>query len=128
VCIEEAGLYSSPAALWWLFAVLRSAHGVPTQMIVTGNPGGPVQHNKGVLRAAPVPAAASRAQAYPTKRGRGPGGDHSVAAEDNRIPMETDLNYVNNLYKSGSAQFAKAWLDGDWTAIAGRINKKADRG
>jgi len=42
-CVEEAGNYPLPAPIDRLHAVLRSAHGVPTQLILTGNPGGPGQ-------------------------------------------------------------------------------------
>ncbi len=120
VWIEEAGLYASPAVLWRLFAVLRSAHGVPTQMILTGNPGGPGQHwirGRYELHPFPLKPRLLRRE-LPNKK------THLVAVipsrlKDNRILMEADPNYVNNLYLAGSAQLVKAWLDGDWTAIEG---------
>ena len=40
VWIEESGQFDSPAAIDRMFGVLRSAHGVPIQMILTANPGG----------------------------------------------------------------------------------------
>ena len=42
-CVEEAGNYADPAPIDRLFGVLRSAKGVPTQLLLTGNPGGPGQ-------------------------------------------------------------------------------------
>jgi hypothetical protein len=44
IWVEEAGLYESPDPIDRLFGVLRSAHDVPTQIILTGNPGGAGQH------------------------------------------------------------------------------------
>src|SRR5262249_43795352 len=44
IWIEEVGQYPVPDPIGRMFGTLRSAHGVPTQMILTGNPGGPGQH------------------------------------------------------------------------------------
>jgi hypothetical protein len=41
--IEEAGQYPSPDPIFRLFGALRSSAGVPTQLVLTGNPGGPGQ-------------------------------------------------------------------------------------
>jgi hypothetical protein len=38
--IEEAGQYASPTVIDKLFGALRSAQGIPVQMILTANPGG----------------------------------------------------------------------------------------
>ena len=38
--VEEVGQYPEPGPIDRLFGVLRSAHGVPVQLILTGNPGG----------------------------------------------------------------------------------------
>jgi len=120
VWIEEAGLYATPDAIWRLFGVLRSVHGVPVQMILTGNPGGPGQHwirSRYELHPFPV-----RPRALARKLPNG--SSHAVAVipsrlRDNAILMERDPTYVNRLYLVGSAQLVKAWLDGDWTAIEG---------
>src|SRR5580700_208088 len=42
--IEEAGQYASPDPIDRLFGVLRSSSGVPVQLVLTANPGGPGQH------------------------------------------------------------------------------------
>src|SRR6185312_10253649 len=42
--VEEAGQYPDPGPIDRLFGVLRSAHGVPVQLILTANPGGAGQH------------------------------------------------------------------------------------
>ena len=42
--VEEAGNYADPAPIRRLHACLRSTKGVPVQILLTGNPGGPGQH------------------------------------------------------------------------------------
>lgn len=120
VWIEEAGLYAAPDVLWKLFGVLRSAHGVPVQMILTGNPGGPGQHwirARYELHPFPVKPRVIRRPL--------PGGKtHLVAVipsriTNNKILLERDPGYVDRLHLVGSAQLVKAWLLGDWTAIEG---------
>lgn len=120
VWVEEAGQYPSPAPIDKLFGALRSAHGVPVQMIVTANPGGAGQH---WLRA--------RYELHPFPRAprmlirKLPNGTlHRVAVipsriGDNRILMLRDPGYVGRLHLVGSAELVRAWLEGDWTAIEG---------
>jgi hypothetical protein len=120
VWIEEAGLYASPDAIWRLFGVLRSAHGVPVQMILTGNPGGPGQHwIRGRYELHPFPLAPRL-----LRRALPGGKTHLVAVipsriTNNRILLNRDPGYVDRLHLVGSAQLVKAWLLGDWTAIEG---------
>lgn len=118
--IEEAGQYPNPAPIDRLFGVLRSAAGVPVQMILTGNPGGPGQH---WLR--------DRYQLHPfphrpriMTRTLANGAMHRVALipsriTDNRILLAMDPEYINRLHLVGSAQLVKAWVDGDWSAVEG---------
>jgi hypothetical protein len=120
VWIEEAGLYASPDAIWRLFGTLRSAHGVPVQMILTGNPGGPGQHwIRGRYELHPFPLR-PRVLRRPL-----PGGKTHVVAvipsriTNNKILLSRDPGYVDRLHLVGSAQLVKAWLLGDWTAIEG---------
>jgi hypothetical protein len=42
--VEEAGQYASSDPIDRLFGTLRSSAGVPVQLILTANPGGPGQH------------------------------------------------------------------------------------
>ena len=119
ICIEEAGNYALPDAIQRLHAVLRSARGVPTQMILTGNPGGPGQqwireryvdpHPTGfkVIKDE-LPNGQSRSRVFiPAK------------VHDNHILLKNDPNYIASLYLTGSEALVKAWLDGDWNAIEG---------
>ena len=118
--IEEAGQYPMPAPIDRLNGVLRSAHGVPTQMILTANPGGAGQHwIRDRYKLHPFPS-------FPTRVDRmlDNGAIHKVAVipsriNDNKILMERDPNYVNRLYMVGSAELVRGWLMGDWSAIPG---------
>jgi len=118
--VEEVGQYATPAAIDKLFGVLRSSHGVPVQLTLTGNPGGSGQH---WLR--------DRYQLHPFPRRpkvltrKLPDGSlHKVAVipsrlENNKILLDSDPGYKSRLYLVGTAQLVKAWLEGDWTAIEG---------
>ena len=119
VWIEEAGQYGTSDAIDRLFGVLRSAAGVPVQMILTANPGGPGQHwLRDRFRLYPLPVAPQdidinvnsttiRAAVIPSR------------VQDNRILLESDPEYIKRLHLVGSAALVKAWLDGDWSAIEG---------
>src|SRR5579859_3530578 len=118
--VEEAGQYASPAPIDKLFGVLRSAHGVPIQLTLTGNPGGAGQH---WLR--------ERYQLHPfplrpkvLSRKLPDGSIHRFAVipsriTDNKILLSSDPGYRSRLYLVGSPQLVKAWLEGDWTAVEG---------
>lgn len=118
--VEEAGQYASSAAIDLLFGVLRSAHGVPVQLILTANPGGAGQHwIRDRYQLHPFPR-----QPKVLRRKLPDGSEHRVAVipsriTDNRILLNSDPGYVSRLYLVGSAQLVKAWLEGDWTAIEG---------
>ena len=115
--VEEAGQYPSPAAIDRLFGVLRSAHGVPVQLILTGNPGGAGQHwIRERYQLHPFPREPKILQ-----RTLANGAVHRVAVIPSRIENNRFLgdDYINRLHLVGSAQLVKAWLDGDWSAIEG---------
>jgi hypothetical protein len=117
--VEEAGQFPDPAPIDRLNGVLRSAHRVPTQLILTANPGGAGQ---AWLR--------SRYELHPFPkrpkvllRALPNGGIHRVAVipsrhMDNMI-LARDPDYVNRLYQVGSSSLVRAWLEGDWSAIVG---------
>jgi hypothetical protein len=39
--------------------------------------------------------------------------------QDNKLLMNNDPEYINNLYLVGSEALVKAWLNGDWNAVEG---------
>ncbi|MCK4818015.1 terminase family protein [bacterium] len=119
ICVEEAGIYSESKPIDRLNGVLRSAGGVPTQLILTGNPGGAGQHWIKERYIDPVP------QGIKVLNRKLPNGSiHKYVfipskVHNNRILMQNDPDYINRLYLVGSEQLVKAWLEGDWSAIEG---------
>lgn len=120
VWVEEAGQFPDPKPIDRLNGVLRSAEGIPTQLIVTANPGGAGQvwmRDRYQLHPFPKrPRIISRVL--------GNGSVHRIAVipsrlSDNRILTDSDPNYVNRLHMVGSADLVRGWLEGDWSAIAG---------
>jgi len=118
-CVEEAGNYPDPKPIDRLNGVLRSVGGVPTQLILTGNPGGAGQQwikaryidphpqgNKVLTRDLPN-GAKHHFVFIPSK------------VQNNQLLMRSDPGYVNRLYLVGSSKLVEAWLEGDWNAIEG---------
>jgi terminase large subunit-like protein len=118
--IEEAGQYPTPDAIDRMFGVLRSAHGVPTQLILTANPGGAGQHwLRSRYGLVPFPR-------YPKVllRKLPNGKQHQVAVipariGDNAILMRHDPHYIDRLQLVGSPALVRAWIDGDWSSVEG---------
>lgn len=118
--VEEAGQHASPAAIDRLFGALRSAHGVPTQLILTANPGGAGQHwlaeRYGLI---PFPRGPKIVE-----RKLPDGSTHRMGVipsriTDNAILLKSDPGYVSRLQLVGSRELVRAWLEGDWSAIEG---------
>lgn len=118
--VEEIGQYPSSAPIDRLFGILRSAAGVPIQLIGTGNPGGAGQ---GWIR--------ERYQLHPfprkpkiLSRPLSNGESHRFAVipsrlQDNQILLAGDPGYRNRLHLVGGEAIVRAWLEGDWSAIEG---------
>jgi hypothetical protein len=117
--VEEAGNYDDPAPIDMLFGALRSKSGVPVQLVLTANPGGPGQQwiKHRFIDPAPLgmriltrtlPNGATHQYVYIPSRVR-----------DNRILLASDPSYVDRLYLVGSPALVRAWLEGDWSVVAG---------
>ncbi len=117
---DEVGNYKSFDDVKILRACLRSAAGVPTQMILSCNPGG-VMHN--VLKAeyvdpappqTPIPFAWDK-NGVPVK--------YKIfipsTLSDNPHLLENDPYYIENLKQVGSPELVKMWVDGSWDVISG---------
>ena len=118
-CVEEAGNYPDANPIDRLNGVLRSVRGVPTQLILTGNPGGAGQYWIKDRYIDPAP----RGMKILT-RDLPNGKQHKYVfipsrLENNRLLMENDPDYVSRLYLVGSDELVRAWLEGDWTAVEG---------
>lgn len=114
---DEAGNWPTPKPIDMLRACLRSVHGVPCQLILTGNPGG--KGHEWIKERYIDPAK-------PGVPFQGPDGTMRVfipsRLQDNLVLMEKDPGYVDRLRASGPSWLVRAWLEGDWTAAeAGNI-------
>lgn len=113
VYVEEAGNFPSPAPILKLFATLRSGAGVPCRIRLTGNPGGPGHQWVRARYIDPAPLgwkvitddASGLERVYIPSRV----GDNRHLGED----------YVARLRASGAPELVRAWLEGDWSVIAG---------
>jgi hypothetical protein len=117
--VEEAGNYPMPAPIDRLFGCLRSSHGVPVQLILSANPGGPGHQWIKQRFIDPAPLGMKRlVRQLPNGKEH-----HSVYIPsrigDNRILLAKDPDYVSRLYLVGSVELVRAWLEGDWNVIAG---------
>lgn len=118
-CVEEAGNYADPAPIDRLNGILRSVRGVPTQLMLTGNPGGPGQHWIRQRYIDPAPGGMKI-----LRRKLPNGREHKYVfipskIQNNRLLLENDPDYINRLHLVGSAELVRAWLEGDWDAIEG---------
>ena len=117
--VEEAGNYESPSPIDRLHGCLRSIHGVPVQLTLTANPGGaghqwlkrryvdPAPSGMKVLTRA-LPDGSSHRYVYIPSR-----------VQNNRALLARDPGYISRLYLVGSDTLVKAWLNGDWSVVAG---------
>lgn len=118
-CVEEAGQYPDSRPIDRLNGVLRSSHGVPTQLLLTGNPGGAGQSWIKGRYIDPAPLGMKiLSRALPN------GKEHKYVfipsrVENNRVLLANDPDYINRLYLVGSKELVDAWLKGDWNAIEG---------
>lgn len=117
--VEEAGNYPSSEPIDMLFGALRSPKGVPVQLILSANPGGPGHHWLKQRYIDPSPLGYKRiVRTLPN------GAEHLAVfipsrLENNRILLKQDPGYVNRLHLVGSPELVKAWLTGDWSVIEG---------
>jgi hypothetical protein len=112
--IEEAGNYPDPLPIDRLFGALRSKRGVPTQMVLTFNPGGRGHSWLKERFIAPAPFGFE-----PLEWALSNGDVFSYIfipsrVTDNQILLANDPGYVTRLHLVGSPELVRAWLEGDW--------------
>ncbi len=118
-CVEEAGQYTDAKPVDRLNGVLRSAAGVPTQLILTGNPGGAGQGWIKERYIDPCPSGMKiLSRLLPN------GKEHKYMfipskIQNNQMLLQADPDYINRLYLVGSDELVRAWLEGDWNAVEG---------
>ncbi len=94
---------------------LRSPHGVPSQMFLTGNPGGTGSIAVKVL---------FMNDKEPNKIYTDNAGETSIfipsALADNKILMEKDPKYIRRLQSIKNKALREAWLNGNWDVFIGQ--------
>lgn len=113
---EEATNWPTSRPMDMLRATLRSAAGVPPQLILTANPGGP-GHNWVKSR-----YISPAKQGYTLIKDADTGLDRVFIPSklsDNKILTSNDKTYAARLKGTGPGALVKAWLDGDWDIVAG---------
>jgi hypothetical protein len=105
-----------------MFGTLRSAHDVPVQLILTGNPGGPGQHWLAQrYRLIPFPTAPKVFERVLPNGKRHPVAVIPAKISDNAILMQRDPSYIDRLQLVGGPQLVKAWLEGDFSTVEGQF-------
>lgn len=121
VGVDEAGNYPDSKAIDMMRATLRSPHGVPTYLRLTGNPGGPGHLWLKSRYIDPAPPYTPH-QYSPQEE------DPSLIVtavfipaklEDNLILMENDPEYEKRIAAAGGPTLFRAWRHGDWSAVIG---------
>lgn len=130
IILDEVGQFDSYDDIKLLKGCLRSAAGVPTQLFMTGNPGGRL-HN--ILKSEFID---------PAPQGMKPIQDTDAFGNtletwriyipstlfENPHLLENDPQYISNLMQVGSPEMVRAWIKGDWNIISGgAFDKLFDR-
>jgi len=130
VYVEEAGNFPSPAPILKLFATLRSGAGVPCRMRLTGNPGGPGHQWIKARYIDPAPMGWK----VIVETFKCPFTGNDLTRDRVYIPSRVSDNkhvgaeYVASIMQSGSPELVRAWLEGDWSVIAGAFFPEFDMG
>ena len=125
LAIEELTNWPDEEPIRMLHAAIRSAKGVQTQWMATGNPGGPghpwVKEKwiEGAVPYEPRPVLDEEGDVLLDGNGQ-PRLQVFIPArvEDNPALLESDPSYVINL-KRQAKHLARAWLLGDWDVAPG---------
>lgn len=121
IYIEEAGAFPRPDPINKLRATLRSGHGVPCQLHLTFNPGGPGHQ---WLKARYIDPHPDGMRVFLEKM---PSLKKGEFVENRYVFIPAKLkdnnylgdDYVARLRMSGSEALVRAWLEGDWNIVEG---------
>lgn len=117
ISFDEVTEYATPSGLLKMLSTLRSPHGVPCTVRLTGNPGG-IGHawvKQRYIDVAPPmtpykdPDTGFTRMFVPSR------------TTDNQILLQNDPEYRNRIKAAtgGNEALRKAWLEGDWNVVAG---------
>lgn len=130
VYMEELTNYPSSKPVDKMYAILRSAHGVPVAFRATANPGGP---GTSWVKQRYIDPAPQGYKILPCMNEDGIElkGFRRVfipsRIQDNQKLLENDPDYIDRLRMSGPPELVKAWLEGDWSSIEGAAFEKLSR-
>lgn len=93
---------------------LRSVHGVPTGFLLTGNPGGPGSAQIKLLYIDPAAPNTVQREEHTSRV------FISSRLDDNRVLMERDPGYIDQLLAIKDPLLRRAWVDGDWDVFIGQ--------
>lgn len=119
--VEEAGTFPSEKPILKLIACVRSGKGVPTKLIMTGNPGGPGQQWIKARYIDPCPTGYKIMQ----REFKNPFNSETLKRDWCFIPSRVTDNqylgddYIAGLQMIGSPELVRAMLEGDWNAVEG---------
>lgn len=126
---EELTNFPSPTPIMKLKGTLRSARGVPCQMIATANPGGPGHLWVKRRYIDPAPMGWKIIQQLDKFSGKTLERVYIPSRlTDNKILTDNDPNYIARLAQTGSEQLVKAWLHGLWDVVDGAFFDGWDSG
>lgn len=123
VGVDEVGNFPNPEPIDKIRATLRSAHGVPCYLRLTGNPGGP-GHNwvkERYIRKGPFQIFSYQPQPEEAPQIWSQAVFIPAQLEDNILLMQNDPDYESKIAAAGGKQLYKAWRYGDWDAIVGAV-------
>ena len=125
ISFDEVTEYPTPAGLLKMLSTLRSAHGVPCSVRLTGNPGG-VGHiwvKARYIDCAPPMTPYSDPETGFTRM------FVPSRMSDNQILLKSDPSYRNRILAAtgGNEALRKAWLEGDWDIVAGAFFNEFSR-
>lgn len=117
ISFDEVTEYPTPAGLLKMLSTLRSPHGVPCSVRLTGNPGG-IGHAWVKQRYIDV------APPYTPYRDPDTGFTRMFVpsrTSDNAVLLRNDPHYRDRIRAAtgGNEALRKAWLEGDWDIVAG---------
>jgi hypothetical protein len=112
--VEEAGNFPDPSPIWKLFGVLRSPTGIPTQLILTFNPGGSGHYWLRELFVKPAPLGMKTLYKTLPTGNKIPYIYIPSRVKDNPILLANDPGYIDALHMVGSPELVRAWLEGDF--------------
>ena len=117
LAFDEVSAWANPAPLYKLKACLRNSDGIPSRLVLTGNPGGAGQQwiKDRYIRNGHAPYEMVKDEDIdgwtrtfiPAK------------ITDNPILLESDPTYIDRLKLVGSPALVRCWLDGDWDVVPG---------